>query len=136
METVADCVTETQTGFQRRRPERRIDETRLRNRLAAVHEVGDLERAVLAIRAGAIALDRGEASLWAHALGREDDWVLCGPDTASLRCGVMFGLRERLVSMEGLLNEVGRRPGAALREAYTKRWHDRTLGRLVLAEKC
>ena len=136
METVVDCVTETQTGFQRRRPERRIDETRLRDRLAAVHEVGDLERAVLAIRTGAIALDRGEASLWAHALGRDDDWILCGPDKASLRCGVMLGLRERLASMEGLLDEVGHRPGTALREPYTKRWHDRTLSRLVLAERC
>ena len=50
VETVEDCVTETQTGFQRRRPERRIDEARLRDRPAGVHAVGDLERAVLAIR--------------------------------------------------------------------------------------
>ena len=136
VETVEDCVNETQTGFQRRRPERRIDEARLRDRLAGVHAVGDLERAVLAIRAGEIALDRGEASLWAHALGRDDDWILCGPDKASLRCGVMLGLRERLVSMEGLFDEVGHRPGTALREAYTRRWHERTLGELVLAQRC
>ena len=136
VETVEDCVNETQTGFQRRRPERRIDEARLRDRLAGVHVVGDLERAVLAIRAGEIALDRGEASLWAHALGRNDEWILCGPDKASLRCGVMLGLRERLVSMEGLLDEVGHRPGTALREAYTRRWHERTLGELVLAQRC
>ena len=133
VETVEDCVTETQTGFQRRRPERRIDEARLRDRLAGVHAVGDLERAVLAIRAGKIALDRGEASLWAHALGRDDDWILCGPDKASLRCGIMLGFRGRLVSMEELLDEVRHRSGIALREAYTKRWHERTLGQLVLA---
>ena len=41
VETVEDCVNETQTGFQRRRPERRIDEARLRDRLAGVHAVGD-----------------------------------------------------------------------------------------------
>ena len=136
VETVEDCVTETQTGFQRRRPEHRIDQAELRDRLAAVHAVGDVERAVLAIRAGDIALDQGEASLWAHALGRSDGWVLCGPDKASLRCGVRLGCRERLVSLAGLLDEAGHRPGSALREAYTKRWHERTLGELVLAERC
>ena len=91
VETVEDCVTETRTGFQRRRPERRIDQAELRERLAAVHAVGDLERAGLAIRAGEIALDRGESSLWAHTPGRDDDWMLCGPDKASLRFGVRHG---------------------------------------------
>ena len=70
VETVEVCVTETQTGFQRRQPEHRIDRAELRDRLAAVHAVGEQERAVPAIRAGELALDRGEASLWAHALGR------------------------------------------------------------------
>ena len=135
VETVEDCVTETRTGFQRRRPEHRIDQPELRDRLVGVRAVGDLERAVLAIRVGDIALDRGEASLWAHALGRGDDRVLCGPDRASLRCAVKLGCRERLVSMEGLLDEVGHRPGTALRKAYTRRWHERTLGDLVLAER-
>ena len=135
VETVEDCVTETQTGFQRRRPERQIDEAELRERLATAYVVTDLQRAVLAIRAGDIALDRGEASLWAHALGRHDDWILCGPDRASLRCGVRLGLRERLVSMEGLLDDVGHRPATPLRNAYTRRWHERTVGELVLMEK-
>ena len=71
METVEDCITETQTGFQRRRQERRIDEAQLRNRLAGVHAVGDLELAVLAIRAGDIAMDQGETSLWVG--GSTDD---------------------------------------------------------------
>ena len=34
VETVEDCVTETQTGFRRRRPEHRIDQAELRDRLA------------------------------------------------------------------------------------------------------
>ena len=135
VETVEDCVEESQTGFQRRRPERRIDEAELRKRLAAVHAVGDPEGAVLAIRAGNIALDTGEASLWAHALQRDDDWILCGPDKASIRCGVRLGLLERLVSMETLLAEVGHRPATALREAYSRRWHERALSELVLAER-
>lgn len=49
---------------------------------------------------------------------------------------VMLGLRERLVSMEGRLDEVGHRPGTALREPYMKRWHDRTFSRFALAERC
>ena len=136
VETVEDCVTETQTGFQRRQPEHRIAQAKLRDRLAGVHAVGERERAVLAIRAGEIALDRGEASLWAHALGCGDDWVLCGPDKAGLRCGVRLGCRERLVSLEGPLDEAGHRPVTALREAYTRRWHERVLGELAMAERC
>ena len=46
VETVEDCVTETQTGFQQRRPERRIDAGELRASLAATHSVGDREPAI------------------------------------------------------------------------------------------
>ena len=134
VETVEDCVTETQTGFQKRRPEQQIDERELRASLKAVHVVGNRERAELAVRVHDIALDIGEASLWAHALNRDDAWVLCGPDKASLRFGVRVGLRERLVSLEGLLDDTGHRPKSSLRMAYTRQWHGRTLSELVLAE--
>ena len=134
VETVEDCVTETQTGFQRRRPERRVDAGELRASLAAVHAVGDRECAELAIRVHDIILDRGEASLWAHALHRDDAWVLCGPDKASLRFGVRMGCREWLVSLERLLDDVGYRPRSSLRTAYTKTWLDGTLSELVVAE--
>ena len=53
--------------------------------------------------------EQGEACLWAHALRRGDDWILCSPDRASLRGGVRLGFRERLVSLEGLLDDVGHR---------------------------
>ena len=135
VETVQDCVTETQTGFQMRRPERQIDAQELRASLVAVHSVTDRERAKLAVQITNIALDRGEASLWAHALHREDAWVLCGPDKASLRFGVRLGLRERLVSLERLLDDAGHRSNPPLRSAYTRRWHERTVGQLVLAER-
>ena len=134
VETVEDCVTETQTGFQRRDTEWQIDAEELRASLAAVHLVADREHAKLAVRASNIALDRGEASLWAHALNRYDDWLLCGPDRASLRCGVRLGFRGRLVSLEGLFSDIGYRPKSLLRSAYTKRWHDTAVGQLVLAE--
>ena len=63
VETVEDCVTETQTGFQQRRPEQQIDVVELRGSLRAVHCVGDRQRAQLGLRVSDIALDRGEASL-------------------------------------------------------------------------
>ena len=135
METVEDCVTETQTGFQRRRPEQSIAVDELRASLAAVHAVTDRERTELALLVQDIALDVGEESLWAHALGRNDRWVLCGPDKASLRYGVRLGFRERLVSLQELLNGVGHRPRVALKRHYTKTWLDKTLGEFVLAER-
>ena len=134
VETVEACVTETQTGFQRRRPEQKIDERELRASLKAVHAVGYRERAELTVRVHDIALDIGEASLWAHALNRNDAWVLCGPDKASLRFGVRLGFRERLVSLERLLDDGGHRPRSSLRMAYTKQWHERTLSEFVLVE--
>ena len=133
VETVEDCVTETQTGFQRHRPEQQIDERRLRSSLATVHTVGNRELAELAVQAGDIALDTGEASLWAHVLGRSDPWVLCGPDKASLRCGVHLGFRERLVSLQQLLEDAGHRPKSSLRTAYTRQWHEKTVSQIVMA---
>ncbi len=134
VETVEDCVTETQTGFQRRRTEQQIDGSELRRSLSAVHDVSRRERAELALRAPDIALDRGEASLWAHAANRDDVWLLCGPDKASLRFGIRIGFRERLVSLERLLDDAGHRPTPALKTAYTRPWHSRTVGQFVLAE--
>ena len=135
VETVEECVTETQTGFLQRPPPRRIDEKGLRTSLGAVHAVGNRERADLAVRVPDIALDAGETSLWAHALSRGDAWILCGPDKASLRCGVRLGFRERLAALEGLLDGAGFRSGRALRKQYTKAWHEGVLGEIVLAER-
>lgn len=104
-----------------RRKEEAIDLAELRESLAAVHSVSVRERAELALRKGGIALDEGEEALWAHALGRDDAWLLCGPDRASLRCGIRLGQRERLVALEELLARVGHRPSKALRPAYTKK---------------
>ena len=134
LETVEQCVTETQTGFQLRRPEQSIGASELRVSLSAVHRVGDRERAGLLVRIQGIALDGGEEALWAHALGRGDGWFLCGPDKASLRCGVRLGFRERLVSLEELLADVGHRPRISLEPQYTKKWLDGMLAEFALEE--
>ena len=68
IETVEECVTETQTGFQRRRREETIVAKELRASMASVHAVGDRERAELAVRVPDIWLDEGEACLWAHVV--------------------------------------------------------------------
>lgn len=135
VETVEECVIETQTGFQRRRREQQVDRAELIASLAAIHKVGDRELAAAAVRDPAFAvLDVGERALWAHALTRNDAWVLCGPDRASLRLGVRLGLRDRLVALEGLLQDAGHRPRVPLKEAYTSAWHGKTLGQLVIME--
>src|SRR4029077_1909835 len=80
VETVEDCVIETQTGYQRRRAEQQIGQAALVASLKAVHKVSDSDRAAAAVRDTLFSyLDVGEQSLWAHALARSDTWVLCGP---------------------------------------------------------
>jgi hypothetical protein len=123
VETVEDCIVETQTGYQRRSPS-----------LKAVNPVRDAERAVVALRSPDIALDVGERSLWAHALTRGDAWVLCGPDKASMRFGVRLGFKDRLIALETLLADAGLRPKEPLRPAYTAKWLDKLLGELFLSE--
>jgi hypothetical protein len=134
IETVEDCVTETQTGYQRRRAELQIERAHLVATLKAMHPVTDAERAVVAIRVPDIALDVGERSLWAHALTRSDAWILCGPDKASLRFGVRVGLWGRLIALETLLGDAGHRPKETLKLAYTTKWHEKVLGELFISE--
>jgi hypothetical protein len=136
VETVEDCVIETQTGYQRRRAEQRIDQTALQASLAAVHKVSDAERAAAIVRDPLFSyLDVGEQSLWAHALARSDAWVLCGPDKASLRLGMRGGLRDRLVALEHLLHDVGYPRRTALRTNYTSGWLGKTLAEFVMTEE-
>ena len=134
IETVEDCVTETQTGFSRRKPEDQIAASELIKSLAAVHQVTNEKRVELALRIGDIALDRGEESLWAHAFQQSGMWFLCGPDRASLRAGFILGFRDRLVSLEELLQKVGHRTRTALNPAYTKKWLARVMSEIAVAE--
>lgn len=134
LETVEQCVRETQSGAQRRRREQRIGKEKLTERFAAVHSVGDRKLAELAIRTLGIHLDEGERALWAHVIGRDDDWVFCGPDAASLRCGVRLGFRDRFRSLEGLLEDMGHRPRSPLRGHYTEGWQRQKLNEIVIHE--
>lgn len=135
VETVGDCFVETQTGSQQRRPEEQIHSEVLIKTLAAVQAVNDVDRAEAVVTDPSIAyLDDGERALWAHAISRKDAWVLCGPDKASLRFGIRLGLRDRLVSLERLLGDVGFRPKLDLRSPYTQKWLDQALAQLAQLE--
>ena len=79
-------------------------------------------------------LDAGERELWAHALTRADAWVLCGPDKASLRIGIRLGLRDRLVSLEQLLDDVGFQPKIPLEVNHTQKWLRVALAQLAELE--
>lgn len=134
LETVEDCVGETQTGFQLRRHEEQIDPSQLRESCANVHRVSEVQKAELALRGHGIALDPGENSLWAHILGRSDCWIFCGPDKASLQMGVRLGFGDRLVALERLFKDLGYRPKVSLRRHYTTSWLDKTRTELILHE--
>lgn len=134
VETVDQCVDETQAGAQRRRKEQPISQDRLLDELATVHYVEDRALAELAVRNVRLHLDEGEEALWAHAIGRDDDWVFCGPDAASLRCGVRLGFRERLRSLEGLLKDLGHHPSIPVRAHYTESWQCQRLNEIVFDE--
>ena len=84
IDTVEDRVEETQTGFRHRSAEQQIDARELRSSLTKIHVVENKERADFVLRTQGIALDRGEESLWAHALGRDESWVPCRPDKVSM----------------------------------------------------
>ena len=131
LETVHKCVEETQTGNMNRSPTDRIDEQTLRSSLAAVHDVSDLERAQVALL-DAGSLDEGERDLWAHALGREDAWLLCGPDRASMRFGYSQNLRNRLVSLGSMLRLIDYRPSVKLDAHHEQAWLDEVIRKLML----
>jgi hypothetical protein len=136
VETVEDCIIETQTGFQHRRAEQQVDRVELLASLAVPpHKVSEPEFAALWEKAPDIYLDQGERSLWAHALARNDAWVLCGPDGASLRLSVRLGLRERMIPLQELLDAVGYSVKGGLKKQFTSQWLSAKLSQLVVLEE-
>ena len=132
IETVEDCVKETQTGQHKRTRACQINAFKLRSKLAAVHSVSKAKRANARIRVEDIEIDTGELSLWAHAIGRCDDWKFCGPDFASIKFGVRLGFGDHIMSLEKLLNDVGFRGKTPLRKHYKQNWLENALTRCQL----
>lgn len=138
VETTKVCMEETQTGFRQRPQAQWINPQALRQSLNAVHAVGGSALTKLESRTDDLQLgltDAGEKSLWAYVLSSDDDWVLCGPDIVSLRCGVLLGFREKIASLEQLLMDVGHQPKIRLRHSYTNKWLRKTLNELVVTRE-
>lgn len=133
IETVEQCIIETQTGKQQRRPEQRIDEPQLRASLNAVHAVTDEQLVEVMLRGGA-AIHEGERHLWAHALSRtaDDPWILCGPDRGSLRFGYDAGLHANLISLEELFTERRLPYPRRIDGHFGRVWHGEQLTKLRL----
>lgn len=118
VETVEEVASEAGTGYQHREI---IDPEEFRAEVM-IHPVTRAERLERqAEHAGLGVLDDGERDLWIHALGRSDGWILCGPDSASMRFGVRAGLSDRLISLEELLEKIGHAT-RGLEQHHTKKW--------------
>jgi len=130
LQTVEPCIVEAMTGnhdWHGTKP----PEGALRTSFDAIHAVPRVELAEVALKGGA-GLDPGEQALWAHALAREEAWILCGPDRASMRFGYEQGQRERLVSMGGLLRAINYTAKASLRAHFEQAWLDDVIRKMVL----
>jgi len=135
LQTVEKCIEETHTGHQNRRPEQQIDVQALCADFDRIFAVSQNDLAQAVTREPSIrGLDDGELYLWAHALTRADVWYLCGPDKASMRIGVKLGLRDRLLSLEKLLADIGHRPKLGLGPGYTTKWLNDTLSQFVILD--
>lgn len=107
IETVAKCCEEARTGDLRRAGYVQVSEKDLQTRLT-VHGVSDIELANLALRdPDCSRLDDGERHLWAHGLGRNDEWLSCCCDHAAVNAAVRLGWQDRLVALEELANHAG-----------------------------
>jgi hypothetical protein len=119
LETVEEVESEATTGYQYREI---IPPAQFRSQVK-VHPVSSRERFdAQANHAGLAMLDDGERDLWVHALAREGGWILCGPDIASIKFGVLNGFKDRLISLEALLSAIGHKPKQKLQEHQTAKW--------------
>lgn len=126
LETVEECREESLRQPRDRAGYVRVAETDV-NRLASVHAVSDLDRAMFGLEyAPAAGMDAGERDLFAHAFTRvsagDAVWVVCSPDRASVRAAVSLGWHERMHSLATLASAVGARPCTPLAEHFGERW--------------
>lgn len=94
-------------------------------RVTQIHSVSDTERATLALRTDASALDAGERDLFAHVLNRpeaNEAWLMCSADRACVRVGVQLGWPDRLISLEAAIDAVGAAADPPLRRHFRKKW--------------
>lgn len=129
LETVEEVEREATTGYQHRAI---IPPAQFRAQVK-VHSVSVGERfEAQAAHAALSTIDDGERDLWVHALSREGGWILCGPDTASIKFGVLNGFQDRLISLEELLENIGHKPRVKLPEHQTRKWLKALIGTIQM----
>jgi hypothetical protein len=126
VETVSECRDEAGRGDRSRPGYVPVSEADLA-RLAQVHSVTDLDRAVFGMAYdGSLNMDAGERDLFAHAFARaaagDMVWVICSPDRAAIRAAVALGWRDQTRSLAELAAAAGARPGPPLAEHFGERW--------------
>lgn len=134
LETVVHCVRRICRGRRAHHAQQQMDRARLVASLNAVHEPTERELAELALRTSGIHLAEDEVALWAHTLGRDDDWAICSSDAAGLRCGARVGFRDQLTSLERLFQQGDVQPRKPLRRQHTEQSQRRTLSKLVVVD--
>jgi len=112
IETVEKCCEEARTGDLHRPGYVEVSEADLKTRLT-IHRVSDKALATLALQES-FRLDAGERCLWAHAMGRDDDWFACCCDRAAVNAAVRFGWADRLVALEELVQTAGEKRAARM----------------------
>lgn len=109
LETVEKCCEEARGGVLHRPGYVKIDENALRGKLRA-HPVPEIELIQLTLKyPEAAGLDDGERHLWAHALTRSDAWIATTADKAAFFAACHLGWRDRMVSLEMLIESAGAR---------------------------
>jgi len=131
LETVTEVAEEAGTYFRKLCNHQVIQQSF--NARVTIRDVTSSERANLLAKLDGIALDDGERDLWAHAIARDDQWILCGPDKASMRTALRLGLRDRMVSLEWLLKNLGVQPKNLPRH-YGENWLQQTFAELAILE--
>ncbi|MBV1824824.1 hypothetical protein [Komagataeibacter oboediens] len=130
LQTVDQCIVEAMTGDHSWNNSRPIEE-KLRQGFDAIHSISDQQLAEVLVRGGSL-LDAGEQHLWAYALSCPTAWVLCGPDRASMRFGYEQSYRERLVSLEELLNGISTSSPIPIDAHHTKKWLNDFINDIIL----
>ena len=130
--TVEMCCHEAGRGDSAKRGYIPVDVTLVRE-TAEVQAVTEREKAKVMLRlSDPSALDPGELELLAHLASRQDSWWVCSPDGACVRAGKELGVLDRFVSLEELLDAIGR--NADLRHNFTKQWMSEFRTKLWLEE--
>ena len=130
--TVEMCCHEAGRGDPTRPGYVPVDVALVRQ-MAGVERVLERDKAALMLRlSDPSALDPGELELLAHLAARKDAWWVCSPDAACVRAGKELGVLDRFVSLEELLDEIGRR--AELKRNFTRKWMAEFRAKLWLEE--